>query len=160
MYVCDMPAAYVAVDLGTEFRWARIERDPAWLETHLPAIRAFWQRVEDEDPPAPTGDEGDKAALAAMYPREQEGKTVVLDADYLDLAWQLEEAEKELKAAQEAVDEIKNRVRMAMGDAERALLADGSGWSNTTTTIKADPHPKPRLEKSYRVLRRFKANER
>lgn len=160
MLVCDLPAAYVAVDLGTEFKWTRIERDAAWAETNLPILREFWRLVETETPPPPTGDEGDARTLARMYPREQEGKTIALPPDFLDLRWQLDAAEQARAEAEEQIEHIRNRVRAEMGDAERAILPDGSGWTWTETVVKADPHPKPRPERRTRTLRRFGSKER
>lgn len=155
MVVCDLPRAYVGVDLGTEFRWAALERDPEWIVTHLPRLREFWRLVETQTPPEPTADEGDRAVIGRMFPAEQAGKTVPLDAEALDLAWQLDAAEKVKREAEEQIEEIKNRIRMLLGDAERGVLPDGSGWTFSTVTRKEHVVK----SSSSRVLRRYKAKE-
>lgn len=127
MMVTGLNACYCTFDLGHEFRWAKVERDPAWADTNLPTLREFWRRVMEQDAPPPTSEDAD--TLAAMYPRASEGKTVALDGSFLDLRWELDKIVAQKKELEARENEIKNRVRAAMGDAERAVLVDGSGWS-------------------------------
>lgn len=158
MFVCDLPRCYVAVDLGTEFKWAALERDPAWWPTNEPALRAFWELVETQEPPPPTGAEGDKQTLALLYPESSAGKTIALDGSFLDLAWQLDEAKAAAKKTQAAVDEIENKIRAAMGDAERAILIDGSGWTWRSQTV--NHKAREAFTTEFRVLRRVAKKER
>jgi len=156
MHVCDMGEAYVAVDLGTEFRWARVERDPSWWPAHEGAIRAFWRLVETETAPEPTGDEGDKATLLRMFPRETEGKAIGLPVEMLDDVRRLDELAAQAKATRDEMDLIQNRVRAAMGDAERATLIDGSGF-----TYRAQERAEHMVKaSSSRVLRRVARKEK
>lgn len=133
MFVCDLPAAYVAVDLGTEFRWTRVERDPAWWPAHEAALRAFWSLVETETPPAPTGDEGDRAAIAAMYPTAEPGTCVPLDAGLLDVTAEIVALTEQKKKLDREIEERRNRIRLAIGAAEEGVLPDGGRWRNRTT---------------------------
>lgn len=156
MIVTGLPACYVTFDLGHEFRWAKVERDPAWADTHLPKLREFWRRVEAQEAPPPTSEDAD--TLAAMYPRPQDGKTIALDGSFLDLRWELDKIAAQRKELEARESEIKNQVRAAMGDAERAVLVDGSGWSWTGSERPVMvPHES---KKSYsRTLRAFGKKE-
>lgn len=157
MLVCDLPAAYVAVDLGTEFRWARVERDADWWPTHEATIREFWRRVVEED--APPAESDDAETLVRMFPRPQDGKTIALPSEFLELRWEMDRLTEERRKIEKAEDEIKCKVRQAMGDAERAVLADGSGWTCGVSSRPAMiPDPSGARHES-RVLRSVKAKK-
>ena len=156
MHVCDLPQAFVAVDLGTEFKWQRIERDSAWIETHLPTFRAFWESVVSETPPAPTGDEGDRAVLQRLWPKPQDGRTVSLPDKVFDLSFEWDELAAQQLATKKRLDQIKAEIEAEMKDAEWGTLPDGSGF--TWKVEGQDARPQPGWSK--RVLRRKKAKER
>lgn len=155
--VCDLATAYVAVDLGSEFRWAKVDRDPTWASEQRPKLLAFWELVTNVEAPPPMA--GDKDTLGRIFPHEQEGKTIALDGDVLDLAWELDGLKETVKHAETRADEIENLIRSKMGDAEKAVLIDGSGW-----TWKSQTRPKMVADKTqppseFRVMRRFKSKK-
>lgn len=159
MHVCDLPSAYVAVDLGTEFKWARVDRDPEWWPTHEATLRAFWHAVETETPPAPTGDEGDTSALARMFPREKPGTIVSLPGAMLSIAEAWDAAAAAERTAAEERQRIGNLIRAEMKEAERVVLPDGSGWTwrvQERVKMVADPDG---AKSSSRVLLRAKARK-
>lgn len=157
MYVMDLPAAYVAVDLGHEMRWDRVERDPGYELRVVPALLGWWERhVVGGEPPAPTGDDG--PTLAAIYP-EDHGGVVQLGAAFALEAERLDAVKSELKRLEAEKSEIEARVKAAIGDATRGALPDGSGWT-WKRTRRVDP---PRLTErviEYRTLRRAAAPKR
>ena len=157
--VCDLRTAYVGVDLGTEFRWARIDRDDAWIAETRPKLAEFWLLVEHETPPVPTGDEGDKAALAAMYPREAGEKVIALPDDLLEAAQRLDELAASRRAIEAEESAIQNRARAALADAGRGVLPDGSGWTwQTQSRVVMVKDPGGAIAES-RALRRFQARK-
>lgn len=158
MHVCDLGVSYVAVDLGTEFKWARVARDPAWWPKHRDALIDFWCRVVDREAPAATGAEGDRRALGAMY-RSHTGEARSLDPAFLEVAHEYDETVAAIKVLEQKKDDIVNRVCEAIGEAERGVLPDGSGWSwkkQSKPKMVADP-TQPRHE--FRVVRRFGASK-
>lgn len=158
LHVCDLGIAYVAVDLGTEFSWAKIERDPAWWPAHEEIIREFWRRVVEEDAPAPTSDEGDRKVLGALY-RSQTGEAKPLDGALLEDAQTYDEIVETMKALDEKKNLIVNKICAEIGTAERGVLPDGSGFSwvkQSRPKMVADP-TQPRSE--FRVVRRFGKNK-
>lgn len=155
MDVCDLPACYVACDTGNELRWQRIERDPKWATEVRPRLIAWWNEyVVPQVPPPPEAD--DAGVLGRLYPREEAGKTIALPGEFLALRDELNEAEAIKSAAETKIDEIKNRVRAAMGDAAAGVLADGSGWTWKVQKRKAYTVDAG----ESRVLRAYKAKER
>ena len=153
----DLPAAYVAVDLGHEMRWDRVERDPLYERHVVPALLAWWDRhVVAEQPPEPTGDDG--PTLAAIYP-EDHGGQVTLAPSFATEAERLDQVNAELKRLGDERSAIEARVKAAIGEATRGLLPDGSGWT-WKRIRRVDP---PRLEErviEYRQLRRVAAPRR
>jgi predicted phage-related endonuclease len=155
MEVCNLPACYVACDTGNELRWQRIERDPKWATEVRPRLIAWWNTyVVPQVPPPPESE--DAAVLGRIYPREDAGKTIALPGEFLALRDELNEAEAIKSAAEAKIDEIKNRVRAAMGDAAAGVLADGSGW-----TWKVQKRKAYTVEAGEsRVLRAYKSKEK
>ena len=151
-----LPFAWVgALIMGGEFRWQKVARDDVWIAEARPRLLDFARRLREDDPPPPTGSEGDRAALTAIYPRESSAKTIALPGEFLDLAWQLDEAQDTAEKAKDAVETIRNKVRAAMGDAEKAVLVDGSSftWKTQVAHFKA----REAYTQESRVLRRSKA---
>lgn len=124
MVVCDLPACYVAVDLGTEFKWQRIPRDPDWLPMVLPKLRAFWALVESETPPPAEAEDSD--VLKRLYP-EPTRKMVVLPPDFVESSERILALGGEIKRLTKELDGLKNKVKAAIGDAEVGVLPTGSG---------------------------------
>lgn len=153
MEVCDLPAAYVGALLGgNRFRWAKVERDRAWYAAAKPTLMDFLRRVRDGDPPAPVA--GDKGTLGALYPTPQDGKTVALPPDFLDVAWRLDEIDAGIKFAEEEREALQNRVRAAIGEAERGVLVDGSWWTWTKQSRPKMVADRTQPPSEFRVLRR------
>jgi putative phage-type endonuclease len=158
MVVTGLPRCYVAVDLGTEFRWALVFKDEAWAETNLPILREFWTKVQEQTPPEPTGD--DANTLKRIYPREQAGLTVALDGRFLDLRWEMDQLDAQIRTLSERQADLKAQIVAEMKDAECAMLPDGSGWrlrAETRPRMVRDPEGG---ESSSRVLRAFARKER
>lgn len=153
MYVLDLPACYVAVDLGNEMRWDRVERDPHYGETVVPALLRWWSRfVETETPPPATGADADGAVLAFLFP-ESYGGSVTLPISFDTMAADLDEKKAALKALTSEVQDIQNQIKQAIGDQERGVLSDGSGF--TWRDQKRKGYTVAATE--FRVLRRTKA---
>jgi len=126
--VCNLPAAWVAVDLGTEFRWMKVERDDALIALRRPLLLDFWKLVETETPPEPTGTETDRTALGRLYASES-GETIALPPEFMDEAQTLAECEETIRRCETKKLEIENRVRATLGTAVKGVLPDGSWWT-------------------------------
>lgn len=153
LFVTRLERAYVAVLIGTrDFKWAKVERDPAYWDTNKDALLDFLRRVREQDPPAAGG--GDKEALGRLYPRET-GEVKPLTGQALDWSWELDEIARNRGVLETREDELQNRIREQLGDASRGVLADGSGWSwSTQERVAMVPDPAA-PKRAFRVLRRF-----
>ena len=78
---------------------------------------------------------------------------------FLEVAHEYDETVAAIKVLEQKKDDIVNRVCEAIGEAERGVLPDGSGWSwkkQSKPKMVADP-TQPRHE--FRVVRRFGASK-
>lgn len=160
MHVTGFDVAYVAVDLGVDFKWQRIEKDPAWWRANEAALREFWDRVVREEPPQPTSDEGDRAILARMWPKEDPGKAMALPPEMVEVADRLLELEADKKIVDDQIEQARNELRAAIGDHETALLPGGGGFRLRTESRPKMVRDASGATTSTRVLRRFAAKER
>lgn len=109
---------YLAVLIGNrDFRWFEIERDEAEITALMEAEREFWNYVQSNTPPPVDGLRATTETISELYP-ESSASSVDLyghqDAivQYLAIGQQI----KELKELQ---DEMSNRIKDYMGEAER-----------------------------------------
>lgn len=151
MLVTGTPAASIACLIGGQrLVWADVERDPVDEERILEAGDTFWQHVVDDTPPPTDGSRGSAKALAAMYPRHIEGKSVQLNGVMGELDAQLIGVKSQLKALESERRKIENELRAAIGDAETAFLPDGTRYTLKTQTRAAHEV----AASTFRVLRR------
>lgn len=154
MIVTGARAASVAVLIGGQsFAWCDVARDDAMCAEIVKLAEAFWRRVEQREPPDPSGTPSDSAALRALYPVEEIGKVVNLGQDAVDLTAELAVVQGRIKGAQADERRIRQQLQSLIGDAERGVLpGDLGSWTWRTVerrehTVKAS---------SSRVLRRTK----
>ncbi len=127
-----------------------IEPDHEYIAELTEIEAEFWSNLEQGIPPAPDSSPGARKALGEIYKAHVEGKTVELEAKFLDIADGLERSKAAIKAAEEVKREFENRLIAAIGDAETALLPDGSSYTYRLQ------HRKETVQKAsqFRVLRR------
>lgn len=154
LWTLDLRRGTLAVLLGGNRLWYRhVERDDRFCEAAVAAVHAFLRRLRDRDPPPATGGARESAAVTALYRRHDAGKVITLPAELRPTydAWL--QARARAAAAKEEQEALANQLRMACGDAERALFADGHGVSWKTQERTAT-RPAPDLPKLVsRVLR-------
>lgn len=130
---------YEAVDVALltgppPVRLYRIKRDADAEAAIIERERDFWHYVETRTEPPIDGSEATRAYLAARYPRETPGETIVVPDDdelrgTLARLAAVKSSQAEAKAARELLE---NQIKAAMGTAER-LEAPGLA----TVTLKA-----------------------
>lgn len=117
----------------------RIEADPGAHEQIIGEAFIFWQRVRGELPPPKPDDH--KSTLATLMGQKRESKTFDLSAPNIDaLARQIDE---EIQMAAEAKGmaekmhrEAKSKMLRLIGDADRGVFSDGSGYEIRTVSKK------------------------
>lgn len=126
MFVTGARSASVGVLVGgNRFMWCDVERDDALIAEILETCAAFWQHVADDQPPPADGSESTSEAISKLWPITAEGESIVLPADAYEWVRTLEDAEARLKEAKATVEEVRNQVKVAMGNVEIALFPDG-----------------------------------
>jgi len=118
LLVTGYDAGYlVALVQSTTLEERRIERDPALLEVLVEAEAAFWELVKNGTPPAPTGTEGDRRALEALYAKATDKQVEITD-EALKAARDYLQASARVKEWESAKEEAGNRLRAFLGQAE------------------------------------------
>lgn len=152
MMVTGAPAGSIACLLGVHsLVWADVERDDLAIARLVERCEAFWDRVERRDPPRPDGSESARRAIGAMFSEPEPRKVVRLDGEeWVDLDVRREAARARLYEVRAELDEIENALRMKIGNAEVAVLPDGTRY-----TLREITRPSHVVRGStYRQLRR------
>ena len=132
--------------------WIVVDRNDRFIEALNDRLDAFWDRVQNQDPPPPEDIESSRKALARLYPHDN-GETIDLSDDALEIAAQFERAKVEEKHWHKIVEEKKNAIKALIGPNTFGLLPTGDIYSLTTTTKASFVMP----AQQYRQLRRRKA---
>jgi len=153
--VTGKQSADVAVLLGGQhLEIHRIARDDALIAQLIELERDFWGYVQRDTPPPADGSDSAAQALRCLYP-EDHGHTLdftqepLLSAAFDEL--QVVRANLELQSQREA--ELKQQLQQAMGDASRALFANGAvSWRKAKDSVVLDV-PQLLKEKPYLLAR-------
>lgn len=122
-------------------------------------VDRFWhEHVLANEPPQVTGKDADADALARLYPLHEPGTMVALDELAADLSRyeEITAMKAALAKLTDAGDEIANRIRALMGDAEIGTV-DGVPVYTLRTTERAGFTVAPT---SYRTLRKATKKDR
>lgn len=137
---------------GQKFRWQDQVRNERFIEFLIEREADFWDMVVRGERPDPDDSESSRRALDLLYPTEQPAKMVALPAEALDWSRELTEAKELIRRGEDMKRHAENNIKAAIGDAEIAVFADGTGYSWKTQeraeyTVKAS---------SVRVFREYK----
>ncbi|HFQ7112494.1 TPA: YqaJ viral recombinase family protein [Pseudomonas aeruginosa] len=148
-------AADVAVLLGGQhLEIHRIERDDELIARLIELERDFWTYVQRDTPPPADGSESSEQALRCLYP-EDHGRTLDFTADrVLSAAFdELQSVRATLEAQSQREAELKQQLQQAMGDASRAVFANGVvSWRKAKDSVVLDV-PLLLKEKPYLLVR-------
>ncbi len=139
--VTGKQAADVAVLLGgQQLETHRIERDDELIHWLIELEKEFWGYVQRDTPPPADGSESAERALRCLYPQDQ-GRTLDFSENVA-----LSAAFDELKSVRATLDrqskreaELKQQLQQAMGDASRAVFANGMvSWRKAKDSVVFD----------------------
>ena len=136
---------------GNRLVWDDVRRDEiAQRKLKYAAEKFLAQLATGELPPdCIDGHAGTKRALLAMH-EEDDGSTVQLDADLIEVADELEQLKATEKALKERVETLNNKIREAIGDATLGVLPNYVAFSWKQQTKRSYTV----AESTTRVLRR------
>jgi putative phage-type endonuclease len=142
--------AVAAILAGGRFVYDFVYRNENFIQTLASRVAKFWESVKDGTPPEPTADDGE--ALRLLYPNHVPGKTIELPGEFLDIDAHLQECKRKRKDLEDTIKADENLLKAHIGDAETAILPDGSRYSYKRQVRKAHQVK----ESETRVLRRLK----
>ncbi len=129
--VTGKPMGSVAVHLfGCQFKWCDVTRRDDFIENLLvPACRDLMERVKDGGPPPDVdGHPKTAPALAKIFGNPIFEK-VILDGSFTDISNELQMLKKAKNANEYRIDELGNKIRLAIGDAAYGALQNGDGYT-------------------------------
>lgn len=143
---------------GTNFRQGRIDRSDRFIAAMYRRVEEFARRLENGDPPPPTGSVRDKERIGRIWAVATEAEPVRLPPEAEDWDLQRRQAIEEEKRAKEKRQEAENLLKKAIGSHSRAVW-DRTGrvayeWSNKVKKYKARPASAAR-EQEYRDFKRI-----
>lgn len=158
MLATGKPRWYLSVLIGgQEYREWVVERDEEAIASLLDQEQAFWALVESETPPPIDSTEASKKVLDRLYPASEAvlDPVLQLDDEASTLAVDRVRLKKELKALEDELRLVENKLKEKLGDRASAVTPDGH-------EITWKPQHKDSYvvkEQDYRVLRVKLADE-
>ncbi len=110
---------------GSDFRIYHIERDDELIRLMLEAEEQFWHDHVLKDVPPPVDPEIDHKAVDMLYGFS--GDEIVLPDEAVEIKARLDQISRDKKALDAEYKTLRTRLKDLIGDAEIALLPDGSG---------------------------------
>ena len=141
MLVCGVSHGYLVALFGFDrIEHTRIEADKDAQQRIVLAAARFWKQVRGELPPPEPDDH--KSTLTTLMGQKRESKTFDLSAP--NIAEMALNIDAELRAANAAKSDAEKRLKAAkskmlrlIGDADRGIFSDGSGYEIRTVFKKS-----------------------
>ena len=136
--VTGMDLADVAVLIGgQDFRVYTLFRSEALISRLLEIEAAFWERVQQRQPPEPDWSHPNTPALVDALHAPKGGSVQLHGGDALDLVNVYQELTSEIGDKQEQKAEVRARLSWLMGEAGEGVLADGRRITRKEVTRKS-----------------------
>lgn len=106
---------------GNDDRYYRVEADDGLASDVTGMARAFWQRVQDGDPPPVDGSGAATDLLASLWPADPGTEVVIDRAQAAPLLAERDLIAAEAEALKERAASVSNRLAAMLGEAEAAV---------------------------------------
>ena len=123
---------------GDELLVRKIDRDEQFLSDHLVQCHLFWGYVERREPPPVDGSQATTDAIVRAFPRPAKVDPVTLPADADEWTSTIKTLDEQIKNLESTRDELKNKLRAAIGEHEAGRTLSGQLWTWKLQTRK--PH--------------------
>lgn len=124
--VTNKPAADIAVLLcGQALEVHRIERDEDVIARLVVLEAQFWEHVANDTPPPADGSASSAKALRQLYQGNDTSLDFTENVDLSATFSELATLKAELETKDKRLEALKQSLQQAMGDASRAVFADG-----------------------------------
>ena len=114
---------------GDELLVRKIDRDEEFLRRHVEQCKAFWGYVERREPPPVDGSQATTDAIVRAFPRPAKVEPVTLPADADEWTSSIKALDEQIKRLESTRDELKNKLRAAIGDHEAGRTLSGQLWT-------------------------------
>lgn len=110
---------------GFHFESHEVVRDDVFIvEELVPACEAFWRCVTDQTPPV--AGVGDSKALTRLYPSSEVVEEMIhVEGGWLEEDEALVDLERHAREIKQSVEEIRGRIKSAIGQARGIVLPNG-----------------------------------
>ena len=126
MLVTGAPWASVGVLVGGQrFMWADVVRDEAAIARIIAEGKAFWEMVVEHRYPEPDANSAD--VLTELFPDSAEGEELALPHEAVEWDGELVQLKAQRSTLDDQIQDLENHIKLAIGEAERGVLHDGSG---------------------------------
>lgn len=120
--VMNTPHAYIAVLIGGyDYREYKYTRDLSIEKTIINAAKAFWESVQNDDPPPATN----QTDLRMMFPRHVPEKSISVSDSMASDVKKIAEVKSKMKELQEIEEESRFNIMKYMSDSECLLDEEG-----------------------------------
>jgi putative phage-type endonuclease len=109
---------------GNRLVWCDIDRDERLIRKIVERGSDLWRHVQDGEPPEVDSSEATARALDQLYPNSED-KTLVLDADMMGIADEIESLKASTSENKKRLEELESRVKATLGSASSGILPDG-----------------------------------
>lgn len=116
---------------GQQFRWFKVERDDAIIDSLIEAGRKFWELVKAHKPPDPQNLED----IRKMYQRHADGVICMGSEIEVQLWRDYQEAKQRIAMAKDDIERIELAIKATMADAE-SMKAEVDGEAVTLFTFR------------------------
>lgn len=136
MEVLNKDYWYLTILAGGQYDYTyKVERDQNYIDkVMVPAETEFWQKVINQEMPAPDGTETAKNALSEMYPEATE-EEMELPEDAYELLDKYDGYKEKKGLVEGKMTEIENQLKALMEDKAKAFVFDRKVyWSNVVSS--------------------------
>ena len=139
---------------GQAFRWGDIERHDQFIDTVLlPALKEFWRRVEEQDPPPADDSTSSAKALHLLHNAgDVDLEPVVLGSEFLGLDEERQSIGDRIKTLEKRKRHITNMLKQAITGHKKGVMPNGVAFE--VNTVGPSSHEVQR--EAYTTIRRIK----
>ncbi|MEE9383172.1 MAG: YqaJ viral recombinase family protein [Nannocystaceae bacterium] len=121
---------------GQECRIYHLQRDKEWDDLLIETAHEFWQRVENDDPPAIDYQHATAKELLQKLYANTDGTVITLPDElwHWHQVWQ--DAAARRLSMEKVIDACRARFLEALGEASAGLLRDGTGYIRKGVKVK------------------------
>lgn len=114
---------------GDQLLVRKIDRDEQFIGDHIGVCETFWSEyVLTGTPPPVDGSRATQEAITRRWPKHKPETVATLPADADDWSTEIERLDEQITRLSASREELRNKLRAAIGDAEIGVTPGGAKW--------------------------------